>query len=179
MKKVIAILSVILASSFGSHAQSESYKAFKVHFSPFSAYAMPSYSKGYGTGLSFSIEPAYNVNDNVAVGLRYEVAAFGSGTESSGSVGAVGSYVLTGDYSFGEGKNRAFAGLGLGLFSGASVSFSNTSATEVVGGSGFGAVPRVGYQLSHFRLAAEYNVAPKNMSYFNLKAAITFGGGEK
>lgn len=180
MKKNILFLFVFIAIGFNSKAQSENFKTFKVHVSPLTSFLFPAYANGYGTGFSFSVEPAYNIDDNMTVGLRLEGAAFASGNQSSGGGALVGSYIFTGDYSFGEEINRVFAGLGLGLFNGATVNYTTSSgSTEIAGGSGFGAVPRVGYQLSHLRLVAEYNIAPKNMSYFELKAAVTFGGGEK
>lgn len=178
MNKFLLTIAIAITFAFSANAQSESYVPFRVHISPFT-YVIPNYTKGYGAGAGISIEPAYAINDNFVAGLKLEAALFGSGTETSSSIGAVGSYVLTGDYYLGEGKSRFFGGLGVGLFSGATASiYDNGSTTaEAAGGSGFGFVPRLGIQLSHFRLAAEYNLAPKNMSYLGIKAAITIGGG--
>lgn len=177
MKKILSTVTIALIFAFSTNAQSTSYKPFRIHLSPLT-YAIPSYTKGYSGGIAISIEPAYAISDNFVAGLRLETAILGSGSETSSSIGAIGSYVLTGDYYLGEGKSRFFGGLGIGLFSGASASVGNSlSKSEVAGGNGLGFVPRIGVQLSHFRLAAEYNIAPKNMSYLGLKAAITIGGG--
>ncbi|MFY7987352.1 MAG: hypothetical protein ACOVNP_00605 [Flavobacterium sp.] len=177
MKKILSTLAIAIMFAFSTNAQSTAYKPFRIHISPLT-YAIPSYSKGYGGGLAISIEPAYAINDNFVAGLRWELGLLSAGSEASGTIGAVGSYTLTGDYYFGKGKTRFFGGLGIGLFDGGAVTVSSSSnSVDAVGGSGIGFVPRLGVQLSHFRLAAEYNVAPKNMSYLGLKAAITIGGG--
>ncbi|MEO0734109.1 MAG: hypothetical protein AAFZ52_14835, partial [Bacteroidota bacterium] len=100
-------------------------------------------------------------------------------------IGASGSYTLMGDYYFSDTKTtRAFAGLGLGYFGGASVEVEDGNGDtvgEADGGGTIGLAPRVGYELGHLRLSAEYNLAFKESvpNYFGLHLGITIGGGAK
>jgi len=94
-------------------------------------------------------------------------------------MGITSSFALTGDYYVMNNINRrAFAGIAIG-------SFNNSATTEMgdeVGGSGFGIVPRIGYELGYFlRLTAEYNHTFEDdfPNYFAIGAALNIGGRRK
>ncbi len=178
MKKFLTIVALLTVATFSSNAQSDSYKAFKVDLTPFTGYVIPG-GEGLGGGLVYSLEPKYNITDNIAAGIKFEGALFSAGDIEGASVGATTSTSLVGEYSFGEGKSRPYVGLGLGLYDSGSVEISSGGSTiSADAGSSFGFAPRIGYQLSHFRIGAEYNFV-KNSNYLAIKAAITIGGGEK
>ncbi|MDI9867384.1 hypothetical protein QM480_23780 [Flectobacillus sp. DC10W] len=174
MKKTLLLVIMLFISK---SLIAQNYKPFRVHIS--GMYAAPTYTKAFSSGLGYSIEPAYAVDDNLAVGVRLEGAALGVGSSLKDKIGVVASYTLTADYfMFNEGNLRFFVGGGVGFFRTGTATTSSTN-DFVAGGDGWGFVPRVGIQLSHLRISAEYNSAPKNMSYFGLKAGVTIGGGKK
>ena len=116
MRKTSLMLALVVAS-IAVNAQSKSFKPFKVDFA--TGYAIPGGSGAKG-GVLFAIEPKYALNDNIAVGIRFEGAVMArasidqSGQLSSGDVKASGSYLATGDYYFNTNKLRPFAGIGAG-----------------------------------------------------------------
>lgn len=172
MKKLILMVA-FAATSMLSYAQD--YTPFEWDIVRF-GYAIPA-GEGLSSGIAIGSEARYNVNNQISVGLRTEFALFGGGDSNSASIGAAGSYALMGDYYFsGTSSKRAFAGLGLGLFSGASASSGTTTAE---GGSGFGVIPRVGYELGHLRVSAEYNLALKEgiNNYIGIHLGLTLWGG--
>lgn len=137
-------------------------------------YARPG-GEGSKGGFLMYLEPAYRVNDQIAVGLRLEaalmarVAVVANSTSGSASadVSANASYTLNGQYYFGASSFRPFAGLGFGLYSLASVSASVSSSgtgsatEEVAAANKIGFYPRVGFDVGHFSMNLEYNVIPK------------------
>jgi hypothetical protein len=172
MKKFILMVA-LAATSMLSYAQD--YTPFEWDILRF-GYAIPS-GEALSSGIAIGSEARYNVNNQISVGLRTEFAIYGGGDDSSASIGAAGSYALMGDYYFsGSSSKRAFAGLGLGLFSGASVT---VGATQVGGGTGFGVIPRAGYEFGHLRLSAEYNLALKEgiSNYIGIHIGLTLWGG--
>jgi hypothetical protein len=169
MKKVLLTLITIFAINAVASAQAENYRAFKVDV--MGGLASPS-GVGLSSGLTISVEPKYNLSDNIAVGVQFATSLFGTSV-SGGSIGAFNNYSAVGEYYLGESKVRPFAGIGLGIYSGGSVSFAGQTVT---GGSNFGFAPRAGVQLGHFRIAAEYNLV-KDSNFLTLKAGFTIGGG--
>ena len=197
MKKItfgILLLSAVVVGN----AQEQHFKPFKVDLS--TGYAIPS-GKGAKGGILFVGEPKYAVIPNLSVGLRFEVAimargmADASGNVSEVDVKAAGSYLATGDYYFMQSTVRPFAGAGLGIYSLASASANNTTASAGAG-SKFGEMVRGGVEISHFRFGLEYNIVPstneeaidaqsgetytvkaKN-SYVGIKLGFTIGGGK-
>ena len=192
MKKVVYVLALsLLVTSFG---YAQDYKKFKVGVGL--GYASAS-GYGSGGGVIFTIEPAYRLQDNLSIGLRWEAAAITRGYSQTVSganfdVAGIGSFTLNGQYYFGSGGDfRPFAGLGLGLYSLAGVSGSssgsNITATEAE--SKFGFYPRIGFDFHHFSMSADYNIVPptkdilggtgefKN-SYLGIRLGFFFGGGK-
>ncbi|MDN5203849.1 hypothetical protein QQ008_20830 [Fulvivirgaceae bacterium BMA10] len=189
MKKVLLSAMTICLIAATSYGQSENYKPFKVGIGL--GYAVPSDGGG---GVAIYLEPAYRLKDAIAIGLRLESAVLAKTigtTEASASGNA--SYTLNGQYYLSNAKFRPFVGLGLGIFSLASVSVNTNGTTgAAASGSEFGFYPRLGFDLGHFNFIFDYNIIPatkpevtvgsipdiKN-SYFTIKIGASIGGGEK
>ena len=179
--KQFFLLSLILMTVQISIAQQERvFKKFKTDVS--FGYAMPKGGQADG-GALFAIEPKYAITDQIAVGLRLEVAVTVNidteGDESSAT--GNGSYILTGDYYFNNNKFRPFAGLGGGLYTTATVD-ENTeieSGADLPTDSNFGFMGRVGFEYGHLRLGVEYNFLQENAGYLGLKLGVVIGGGRK
>ncbi len=194
MKKTTYTLALALLVCSIGYAQD--YKKFKVGVALGYAGAT-----GYGSsgGAIFTLEPAYRLQDNFSVGLRLESALITRGYSQSFTgtadinVAAIGSYTANGQYYFGSGAFRPFAGLGLGLFSMAAVDYnisgSSGSVDAAAAESKFGFYPRIGFDLHHFTISADYNIISptkdifgsgefKN-SYFGIRIGGFFGGGRK
>ncbi|MEM8584555.1 MAG: hypothetical protein AAGF87_09815 [Bacteroidota bacterium] len=172
-----ALLSCTLATSV--QAQATNYGAFEWDIVRL-GYAIPGGVDGVTGGLLLGTEPRYNINDQISASLRIEIAVYGSDLEGDNvDIGAAGSYTLFGDYYFDTEKTtRLFGGLGIGLFSGASVSVGDVTADAA---NTIGVVPRVGVELGHFRVALEYNLAFDEAvaNYIGLAFAGTIGGGPR
>ncbi|WP_338872085.1 outer membrane beta-barrel protein [Spirosoma sp. SC4-14] len=187
MRKTLWATAILLAIHISVNAQSQNFRPFKVDF--LLGYATPNgnlsnlHGKG---GVAISLEPKYNISDNLAIGLKGEVAALevvsnSTSTSDEYSARTVGSVIVTGEYSFGN-VVRPFLGAGLGIYNFGSVDVvtnsSNNSTQRVNGGSNFGFAPRIGLQIGHFRLAIEDNIVKDN-NYLSFKAGVTFGGGRR
>ena len=126
---------------------------------------------GGGGGGMLSIEPKYNITDNMNVGLRLGGAGIAKDiqttTTTSAEVSAKGSVVGTYDYYFhksGSGSSFApYVGAGFGYYSLANVKVDDTSNTTEISPavSGvMGGLIRAGFEWSGFRMGVEYNVLP-------------------
>ena len=192
MKKVIFVVTIFFVA-VAANAQSENeriFKPFKVGVSV--GYALPlggsATAKG---GVLFVVEPKYAVAEQIAIGLRLEIAAMARGTviggdEFEGQVQGNASYLATGDYYFNNNKFRPFIGAGAGLYNIGSVNFNSTDPllpTEVPTENKFGFMFRSGFEVGHLRLGIEYNAIGKskfseNNSYIGFKLGICIGGGQ-
>ncbi|GHT18190.1 hypothetical protein AGMMS4956_21650 [Bacteroidia bacterium] len=143
-------------------------------------YAVP-FADGYDAGLLFYLEPKYEVVPQIAVGLRWEGALFAGATEGV-SVSMSSGYYATGDYYFTNSRFRPFAGVGLGAYSTGSASVTiNDQTIKGDKETTFGALIRAGFDVSHFRLSASYNLATtKEMFHFvSISLGFYIGGGKK
>jgi outer membrane protein W len=165
MKKVILAAFIALACTNG---YSQKKGGFRVGLDL--GYTVPSNGGG---GLLFSIEPKYNIQENMNIGLRIGAAAMirdiqDNGTTTSAKVSANGSYVGTYDYYFNKsGKSFVpYIGAGAGYYSIANVEFDdvdNTSNQVSVSATGkMGALLRGGFEWGKFRMGVEYNLVPKS-----------------
>lgn len=159
---------------------------------------------GGGGGGMFSIEPKYNIKDNMNVGLRLGGAGIAkdiqnNSTTTSAEVSANGSLVGTYDYYFHKsGLGSSFApyiGGGVGYYSLANVKVDDTSNTSDISPSVtglMGGLIRGGFEWSGFRMGLEYNFIPdsdlekmdgtyygtaKN-SYLGIHIGFFVGGGK-
>jgi hypothetical protein len=159
---------------------------------------------GGGGGGMFSIEPKYNLTDNMNVGLRLGGAGIAkdiqnNSTTTSAEISANGSLVGTYDYYFhksGSGSSFApYIGAGVGYYSLANVKVDDTSNSSEISPavSGvMGGLIRGGFEWSGFRMGLEYNFIPdsdledmngvkqgtaKN-SYLGIHIGFFVGGGK-
>ncbi|MEX2233702.1 MAG: outer membrane beta-barrel protein [Cyclobacteriaceae bacterium] len=192
MKRISTVLLLILVTAAGAAAQ---------EFNPFKlgvglGYAMPG-GEGAGGGVLFAIEPAYRVNDAIAVGFRMEWAAVIRGLSTSidsydASAAAIGSYTVNGNYYFSNGNFRPYVGAGVGLFTlaAAAVEASGTGGSAgAAAESKIGFYPRVGFDAGHFNISIDYNIIGKTTfegsdlemknSYIGIRIGGFFFGGRK
>jgi hypothetical protein len=168
MKKQYIFLFVSLMLISVTNAQE--YDKFKLGLG--AGYAGGNDASGFwsgGGGALLTLEPAYRLRDNLAIGLRLEAAFYGSG--SSGIPRGFVSMTINGQYYFDAGEFRPFVGTGLGIF------YNN----EIE----FGFYPRLGFDWGHFTLALEYNLIPEGANntssayYFGIRVGGYFFGGKK
>lgn len=198
MKKLL--LTAIAVLSFG-FANSQKKDGFRVGIDL--GYVKPTAGGG---GLSFAVEPKYNIADNMNVGLKIGFAGMvkeinvTNGVSSSAKIGAVAFYTGTFNYYFHE------AGNDFSPFVGGGVSYNGLANVELdVNNSGttapapvldasnkIGAVLMGGFEYQHFRLSLEYNFIPESKlqnisgtnvgtianSYFGLNFGFYIGGGK-
>ena len=127
---------------------------------------------GGGGGGMLSIEPKYNIKDNMNVGLRLGGAGIAKDIQNdsnatSAEVSANGSLVGTYDYYFhksGSGSSLApYIGGGIGYYSLANVKVDDTSNSSEISPavSGvMGGLIRGGLEWAGFRMGLEYNFIP-------------------
>lgn len=165
MKKSILVMALLLISLV-SYSQREG--AFRVGldlgFVPASG----------GAGISYYLEPKYNIKNNMNVGLRIGGAAIARDIEDNGgptlvTATGVASYLGTFDYYFPNGKSFVpFVGGGLGYAEALSVrGDENLEVTSQSTTGGFGGVIRGGFEWGKFRMGLEYNFVPKSNLYYD------------
>lgn len=154
-----------------SIASAQDYKPFKLGLGL--GYAKPGSGGG---GILIDLEPAYRINDDIAVGLRIESAVMAKispdGTEASAS--ANGSYTVNGQYYLTSSKVRPYVGAGVGVYMLAAVSASDTNA-EVGGGSEIGFYPRLGLDIGNFNINIDYNIISSSESVMADGSGTTTG----
>lgn len=195
MKKIILTALAVFAFANG-YSQKEG--GFRVGLDL--GYTVPSDGGG---GVLFSIEPKYNIKDNMNVGLRIGAAAMvrdikEEGSTTSAKISANGSYVGTYDYYFNNsgGSFVPYVGGGIGYYSIANVEFDDVETdTEVIGldASGkIGGLIRGGFEWGKFRMGLEYNIVPSSKlqnssgdnigtitnSYLGIHLGFYIGGGK-
>ena len=183
MKKIYLTALTLCVAIFGNAQYEKTFKPFKVDIAV--GYALPAGS-GAKAGALFAIEPKYALNDNLALGLRMELAATAQGAiingeMNQGDVKASGSYLATADYYINTNRFRPFVGIGAGIYTNASANIDEQASDEVQKGSRFGFAPRAGFEFGHFRTGIEYNFAGKtasvNHNYLGIKIGFFIGGG--
>jgi len=185
MKKSFLLLT-FLGFALLSKAQStttapaDTYHTFK--FDIGLGYAIPTGATGSGTkaGVTFTLQPHYRLNDDLAIGLRFEGAGLGyEDNLGKTKISLLESYCATGEYYLMPAGFRPFVGAGLGFFNQSSLKASNGNATLVDGATNFGFFPEVGFETGHFRMSADYDVAGSGNNYLAFKIGFFFGGGKK
>ena len=195
MRKLL-LLTAFIGSAIFAKAQSSDYKPFK--FDIGIGYAIPTTSDAStaGTtkaGVAFTLHPHYRINDDLAVGLRFEGAGLGYENQGTSTINVslLYSYSATVEYYLLKGGFRPFVGAGAGFYvqskidSVSSNSSSNNNTYNVQNqGTKFGFFPEVGFEAGKFRLYAAYNVlgktpAGQNNSYLSFNIGFFIGGGRK
>lgn len=138
------------------------------------------------------IEPKYNINNNITVGMRFEYIFYSKENfidfdpnnpyrSDFDADGWTFSSVLTGDYYFNDDFLRPFVGIGAGvyyMYNAKENSYLNFNEHIL----SFGYVPRVGFNMGQFRVSCEYNFIiseTTDLSYLSLKLGYEIGGGKK
>ena len=200
-KLVICLLALGLSQAVQAQTGQSSgrnFKRFKVDidFGYASPQGTPPQSTGpqganggynFNGGALFAIEPKFAIVDRLAIGVRAEgaVTAHVNTNSNGGSDNGSGqvnlSYLLTMDFYILNGGFRPFIGGGAGIYTTAVVdsTTSNYSASDIPRTSQFGYMARVGFEVGHLRVGAEYNFVANNASYLGLKIGIGIGGGRK
>lgn len=129
-------------------------------------------------GFNFSVEPKFNVLDNLAVGLKLEAAGFIlSDDEDYVTLASLPSVSLTSEYYFGKKTVRPYIGVSAGAYFPKTYKFDDETITYS-GDTQFGFAPRVGVQIGHFRVGAEYNIV-EDGNFLSIKLGASIGGGKK
>jgi outer membrane protein X len=164
MKRIIVMTLITLAVANGYSQEKGKFRVgLDLGFVP----------SGGGGGVMFSLEPKYNIKDNMNIGLRFGAAAIikdlNTNVDSpSAKVSASGSYVGTYDYYFHKsGSSFApYVGGGFGYYSLANIEVDesaggspNTEYSPAVSGA-FGGLIRGGFEWAGFRMGIEYNLVP-------------------
>ena len=163
MKKIIVLSFLVLAFATGYSQEKGKFRAgLDFGFVPSSG----------GGGAMFSLEPKYNIKDNMNIGLRLGIAAIIkdlniNGDSPSAKVSASNSYVGTYDYYFNKSGSTfaPYLGGGFGYYSLANVKVDGNATQQpneyspTVSGV-FGGLIRGGFEWAGFRMGLEYNFIP-------------------
>lgn len=196
MKRIILI---ILVTLLGFNAYSQKKDGFRVGLD---LGVVPSNGGG---GILISLEPKYNIKDNMNVGLRMGVAAIVRDVQSTNGeidnakLSASSSFVGTYDYYFNAaGKSFVpYVGGGAGYYAVGNVEFNeadvNAGTKLQPKASGiFGGLVRAGFEWRKFRMGLEYNLVPDTTledingantgsvanSYLGIHVGFYLGGGK-
>lgn len=188
MKKALYVIIALMSMSQLTFGQEQGKFRAGLDF----GYAMPD----GGGGVLMSLEPKYNVADNMNIGFRIESAAMAKNISADGvsleaTLAASISYSGTFDYYFNSGSSSfaPFMGAGLGYNALANVGldiegFDSSDEVEVDGK--FGGLIRAGFEAGKFRISATYNLVGKTEvedseiknSYFGISLGFYVGGGK-
>jgi hypothetical protein len=155
-----------------------------------------------GFGLGFTLEPKYNIKQNMNIGLRFGSSGIlkdinQTNNVSSGTV-STHSYIYgTFDYYLISGSSFVpFVGGGLGYSSNSNVmvvDISNNNSSNAKSQGGFSGLVRAGFEAGKFRLGVEYNILPESLllnettgiytgntsnSYLGINVGFYVGGGK-
>jgi outer membrane protein X len=183
--KRILIIGILILPGLYLYSQERIYNPFKVDFG-ITCDIPVSDDASFGGGAY--IEPRYNVNDKLTIGLRLEGVYLSSGnvTVDFTSVDIKSTSVMvihiTGDYYFSTEKVRPFIGVGLGMYKKTirSVSVSASQGVDIgpKAKTNFGFAPRFGLNIGRTRLAAIYNYTGSDITDFlGIQVGFEIGGG--
>ena len=140
-----------------------------------------------GNGPGFYVEPKYQANDRISVGLRLESTFLTSGSITVGpgsfdlEAASVFPILLTGDYYFTTEKVRPYAGVGLGVYIKDETSIDSDIGVvsfDLGSKTNFGVAPRLGLNVGHFKLAVIYNFTGDGIAdYLGINVGAEIGGG--
>lgn len=185
MKK-LTTFTVLLICLFNDQviAQSREFKPFKVDFGITTLFPTDGIS---GNGMGMYINPMFNLSDNFSVGPRVQLAYTteeNKGYVSSymdGQIINLHSFLGVSDLYFSRDRARFFAGFGFGFYSQirswTSVFLSSSDQTRESYFS-LGLMPRVGFNVGHFKMAVQYNITGPGMyNYLDFTLGLEIGGG--
>lgn len=143
MNRLFVLLCVCVMLTTVVHAQG--YNKFKLGLGAGYAGGNGGSSFTGGGGALLTLEPAYRLSDDVAIGVRFEGAAYGTGA-GIGFPEAFGSITLSGQYYIGAEEFRPFVGAGVGFYD--------------YNEGRWGLFPRLGFDYGHWTMALEFNLVP-------------------
>lgn len=183
-KPAILFVFIIGLPIFTVNAQSRVFKPFKVDFGMTTVFPTEGIS-GNGNGMYFS--PIFNLTDKFSVGPRIQFAYTtekNNGYISSylnNEITDLFSFLSVSDFYFSKNRARFFIGFGFGLYTQTknyktislrSIDFYSESMAS------FGIMPRFGFNVGHFKMAAQYNLTGEEMyNYLDFTLGLEIGGG--
>lgn len=183
MKKLILSFLLLTFSTFLLHGQAPNYVDWEWDILKF-GFVEPTGGGVSASGFESATELRYNVRDDLSIGLAFQGAFFGTNFDDDNvDLGVSGAFLINGDYYLKTNSNtRAFFGLGFGRYGDGTLEIRNGNANDIIEGtSSLGVAPRLGFELGHGRLLAQYNYAFKKATtdYFSISLALTLWGGYK
>jgi opacity protein-like surface antigen len=186
MKKMIIIVGLFfIGNAVMAQNSTRIFKPFKVDLGIGFADPVGTAGNYFKAGAIIALEPNYSPIDPIAIGIRIEGAvtanltnAYGDNTKASAHVNSSGLATL--NYYFTNSTFRPFIGGGIGAYKVETLSTGSSSFSNV---TNFGGMLRIGFEVSHFWMSAEYNfisASPSttvNNSYIGIKLGVYFGGG--
>ena len=178
MKKLLLLYALV---GFGLSARAQfplSQGTVKFDFG--AGYAKPTQGFGVKPGVALVIEPHYFVSGNFAVGARFEGALLGYQANYRDELFSFfGSTCFTTEVYLARGVFRPFVGAGGGLYTRHYIFedyYSDRLYTSGFGDIKCGYFLRGGFEISHLRLAASYNIVASNFSYATFTLGFVIGG---
>ncbi|GHB38237.1 hypothetical protein [Mongoliitalea lutea] len=167
MKKIFVFAFVAFMMSSGALLAQEAGK-FRVGLD-----LGPAIPQGGGLGFGFYLEPKFNLNDRMNIGIRYGGAATfrnielnQSSSDVRAEVGGTGTLGLTFDYYFLTGsKFVPFVGGGIGYYGFANIEVdSSVIADDTILDTTMAIAPMIrgGFEFRKFRLSLDYNILPSS-----------------
>lgn len=197
MKRILIVALLIMLVSTGSLFAQEASK-FRVGFDL--GMAIP---QGGGVGAGFYLEPKFNLNERMNIGIRYGGAATirnielnQSNSDVRAEVGGIGTLGLTFDYYFTNGsKFVPFIGGGIGYYGFANIEIdSNDVPDDLVLDTKMAIAPMIrgGFEFRKLRVTLDYNILPSSdlvntqnqrvgvvaNSYLGITLGLYVGGGK-
>lgn len=194
MKKIILLLLITFVFTNGYSQKKEGFRVgLDFGYIP----------TGGGVGALFSIEPKYNLTNDMNIGLKLGIAGIAkdiqkdnSNQPTSAKISANGSVTGTYDYYLHKSGNSftPYIGAGVGYYSFANVEVDDTSSDNIspnVTGA-MGGLIRAGFEWGKFRMGVEYNLVPDSdledlnnikigtatNSYVGIHLGFFLGGGK-
>ncbi len=145
------------------------------------------------TAFNFSVEPHYILSNSLSLGLRLESFFTNKVTYSLDRnqkiTSSINSICPTIDFYLGNKFFiRPFISAGFGMFYTTKPNFNDNvfvngpyynNNSSTINTVQFGGFPRIGIEIWHFRLVAEYDIVSSNENYLSLKAGGFFGGNRR
>ena len=174
----------MLSVSLPCHSQSSVFRPFKAEFGISRALTL---NETGNNGIGLFMNPMYNVTDQFSIGPRFcrllvstEDYNYGMGYMNDWLVD-YSSILLVVDGYLSTNRTRVFLGLGIGLFrkkesfmvSGylGGVSFDENKTSKL------GIMPRIGFNIGHFKATLNYNITGGIYNYISISAGLEIGGG--
>ncbi len=184
MKKYNLSLVILCLTISAAFSQASSYTNFEWDVVRI-GFASPVSSDSLNKGINLGGEVRFNFRDDISIGLAADFVYFAEtlGDSGNANIDFAGANSLTVDKYFGTtSSKRFFAGTGLGYYRNSEIKtrkgFDNIKTDKF---SSVGISPRIGYELGHLRIMAQYHYTTKSEMYdfFTINLAITLWGGYK